>query len=74
MNSNGTFQFTVNGQNGQPYIVQASTNLINWLPVYTNPPPFVSPFTFTDSNMTTYPDRFYRVVTGLDRPAPLSNP
>jgi uncharacterized repeat protein (TIGR01451 family) len=64
VNSNGTFQLTVNGQSGQEYIVQASTNLVNWLPVYTNPPPFVSPFTFTDSNTTTYPDRFYRVVTG----------
>jgi uncharacterized repeat protein (TIGR01451 family) len=64
VNLNGTFQLTVNGQSGQEYIVQASTNLINWLPVYTNPPPFVSPFTFTDSNRTAYPDRFYRVVTG----------
>jgi len=64
VNTNGTFQFTVNGQSGQEYIVQASTNLINWVSVYTNPSPFVSPFTFTDSNKTTYPDRFYRVVTG----------
>jgi uncharacterized repeat protein (TIGR01451 family) len=64
VNFNGTFQLTVNGQSGQEYIVQASTNLINWVSVYTNPPPFVSPFTFTDSNTTTYPDRFYRVVTG----------
>jgi len=64
-NTNGTFQLTVtNGQSGQEYIVQASTNLINWVPVYTNPPPFVSPFTFTDSNVLNYPDRFYRVVTG----------
>ena len=62
--ANGTFQFTVNGQNGQEYIVQASTNLLNWLPAYTNPSPFVSPFTFTDSNMTANPDRFYRVITG----------
>ena len=64
-NTNGSFQLTVtNGQSGQEYIVQASTNLINWVPVYTNPPPFVSPFTFTDSNVLNYPDRFYRVVTG----------
>jgi len=62
--SNGIFRLTVNGQSGQEYIVQASTNLFNWMPVYTNPSPFVSPFTFTDSNATNYPDRFYRVVTG----------
>ena len=64
VNNNGMFQLTINGQSGQEYIVQASTNLINWMSVYTNPPPFVSPFTFTDSNATTYPDRFYRVVIG----------
>jgi uncharacterized repeat protein (TIGR01451 family) len=64
VNINGTFQLTVNGQSGQEYIVQASTNLINWVPVYTNPSPFVSPFTFTDPNASSYLDRFYRVVTG----------
>ena len=64
VNINGTFQLTVNGQPGQEYIVQASTNLINWVSVYTNPPPFNSPFTFTDSNASSYQDRFYRVVTG----------
>ena len=65
VNNNGTFQFTVSGQSGLEYIVQASTNLINWVPVYTNPPPYVSPFTFIDSSASTYPDRYYRVVTGL---------
>ena len=64
VNINGTFQLTVNGQPGQEYIVQASTNLINWVSVYTNPPPFVSPFTFIDSGASNYPDRFYRVVPG----------
>jgi uncharacterized repeat protein (TIGR01451 family) len=64
VSTNGTFQLTVNGLWGQEYIVQASTNLFNWLPVYTNPPPFVSPFTFIDSGASNYPDRFYRVVPG----------
>ena len=65
MNPNGTFQFTVtNGMSGQEYIVQASTNLLNWVPVYTNSPPFVSPFTFIDSVASNYLDRFYRVVPG----------
>ena len=62
--ANGTFQFTVNGASGQEYIVQASTNLTSWVSVYTNPPPFVSPFTFTNSNTSLNPDLFYRVVTG----------
>ena len=64
VNNNGTFQFTVTGQSGQKYIVQASTDLVNWVPVYTNQPPFVSPFSFTDSNASNYPDRFYRVIPG----------
>jgi uncharacterized repeat protein (TIGR01451 family) len=64
VNTNGTFILTVNGTASQEYIVQASTNLVNWVPVYTNPPPFNSPFTFTNSNTSAYPDLFYRVVTG----------
>jgi uncharacterized repeat protein (TIGR01451 family) len=62
--SNGTFQLTVTGQSGQEYIVQASTNLINWVSVYTNPPPYNSPFTYTNSSTASYPALFYRVVTG----------
>ena len=64
VNNNGTFQFTVTGTSGQEYIIQSSTNLIKWVPIYTNPSPFVSPFTFTDSNASNHPDQFYRVVTG----------
>jgi hypothetical protein len=63
-NNNGTFQFTVTGTSGQEYIIQSSTNLVKWVPIYTNPSPFVSPFTFTDSNAANHPDQFYRVVTG----------
>jgi uncharacterized repeat protein (TIGR01451 family) len=58
----GTFQFTVsNGQSGQQYIVQASTNLVNWVNVYTNPA-YSVPFTFTDTNVSSYGSHFYRVV------------
>jgi uncharacterized repeat protein (TIGR01451 family) len=63
VNHNGTFQFTVTGVPGQEYIVQASTNLFNWVPVYTNPPPYNSPFTYTNSSAVS-PGEFYRVVTG----------
>ena len=49
---------------GRNISFRSSTNLINWVPVYTNPSPFVSPFTFTNSNTSSYPDLFYRVVTG----------
>ncbi|MGH7951353.1 MAG: protease pro-enzyme activation domain-containing protein [Limisphaerales bacterium] len=57
--ANGTFQFTLSGGDGQNEIIEASTNLVNWTPVYTN----VSPFTFTDSYAPNYPVRFYRART-----------
>ena len=56
-------QFTVTGQSGQEYIIQASTNLVNWVDVYTNPD-YTAPFNFVDPNATNYTSRFYRVVTG----------
>jgi uncharacterized delta-60 repeat protein len=57
VNSNGIFQLTITGPLYST-IIQASTNLVNWLPVYTNTPPF----TFTDPNASSYPYRFYRAV------------
>jgi hypothetical protein len=56
MNTNGTFQLTINSQPGQTNVVQASTNLVNWVPIRTN----VGSFIFTDPNSTNYPYRFYR--------------
>ncbi len=58
----GAFQFTVSGQSGQEYVIQASTNLVDWVPVYTNPAPYISPFNFVDPNASSYSSRFYRVV------------
>jgi subtilisin-like proprotein convertase family protein len=59
VNSNGTFRLTITSPSYST-IIQASTNLVNWVPVYTNMPPF----TFTDSNTSSYPYRFYRAVLG----------
>jgi uncharacterized repeat protein (TIGR01451 family) len=59
-NAGGQFTFNLSGAPGSSVIIQASTNLVNWVPIYTN----VSPFSFTDSNSTNYPYRFYRAVTG----------
>jgi hypothetical protein len=55
---NGEFQLIVTGVPGYSYIVQASTNLLDWTPVQTN----VSPFSFTDVSTTNYPNQFYRAV------------
>jgi parallel beta-helix repeat protein len=56
----GTFQFDLTGQSGAYYIIQASTNLAggNWLNLSTN----LSPFTFTDTNASLLPGRFYRAL------------
>jgi hypothetical protein len=60
VNSNGTFQFTVTNAPGQMTIVQASTDLVNWVPIYTNT--VGGAYTFPDPNATSYPRRFYRVI------------
>jgi uncharacterized repeat protein (TIGR01451 family) len=51
------FQFSVSGSTGNA-VVEASTNLVNWIPIYTN----LIPFTFTNTDSTNFPMRFYRVV------------
>jgi uncharacterized repeat protein (TIGR01451 family) len=50
----GKFSLTVSSA-GPPTVIQASTNLVNWVNVYTNTPPF----TFTDT-VASLPYRFYR--------------
>ena len=58
VSTGGTFQVSV--KMPPPYystIVQASTNLVNWINIYTNTPPFI----FSGSRTTTSA-RFYRAV------------
>jgi hypothetical protein len=56
--TNGQFQFDILGITGLNYSVEASSNLIDWVPLQTN----VSPFTFVDTNAVAFPQRFYRSV------------
>ncbi|HEV2453825.1 MAG TPA: immunoglobulin domain-containing protein [Verrucomicrobiae bacterium] len=56
--TNGQFQFDISGVTGLNYSVQASTNLVDWVPLGTN----VSPFSFVDTNAVLFPQRFYRSV------------
>jgi len=51
----GKFHLTVSGV-GVQTIVQVSTNLINWVNISTNTPPFI----FTDTVSASFPYRFYR--------------
>lgn len=46
------------GVTGLDYTIEASTNLVDWVPVCTN----TSPFVFTETNPGLYPQRFYRSV------------
>jgi uncharacterized repeat protein (TIGR01451 family) len=54
--SNGAFQFSVTSSSGQTNVIQASTNLVNWVPIYTN----IGSFIFTDSAAGNFHYRFYR--------------
>jgi subtilase family serine protease len=54
----GGFQLTVTNDVGANIIIQASTNLVNWVTVYIN----LAPFTFTNLDSTNYQMRFYRAV------------
>jgi hypothetical protein len=54
------FQLSITNDAGADIIIQASTNLVNWVPVYTN----IAPFVFTNYDVTNYQMRFYRALVG----------
>lgn len=56
--SSGKFSITVSGVSGYNYVIQASTNLTQWVPVQTNS----APFSFVDSKTRKFNQRFYRAV------------
>jgi BspA type Leucine rich repeat region (6 copies) len=56
----GNFGFTITGVSNQTVIVEASTNLLNWQPIWTNTLSSTST-NFTDAQWTNYPQRFYHV-------------
>jgi hypothetical protein len=55
---NGFFQVNLIGPLGRIYVFEASTNLTDWIPVFTNRAPFV----FEDLDAISYPHRFYRAI------------
>jgi uncharacterized repeat protein (TIGR03803 family) len=60
--SSGYFNLQINGLTGQGQVViDASTNLIQWTPIFTNPSGFGA-ISFTDSNAASFPYRFYRAT------------
>jgi hypothetical protein len=52
--TNGQFQFTASGTAGYNWVIQASTNLANWVSLATNV------VNFTDTNGAALNQRFYR--------------
>jgi hypothetical protein len=54
----GQFSFNVSGAANQQYVVQASTNLVDWVSVQTN----TAPFTFVDPDAGQFSQRFYRTL------------
>jgi hypothetical protein len=54
------FNFQVSVPAGYTYVVQASTDLVNWSPIATNTAVSASDV-FTDTDAANYPNRFYRV-------------
>ena len=59
--TNGQFELGFFGTAGQTYVLQASTNLVNWIPLSTNTAP-TNQFMLTDPGAGNYPYRFYRAL------------
>jgi hypothetical protein len=62
--SNGVFWMSITGDSGPDYIVQASTNLVFWESIDTNPAPTPPFFIWSDAGATNFNQRFYRVLLG----------
>lgn len=52
----GLFSFAISGATGKQCVIQASTNLLNWISLHTN----TAPFTFVDTNAPRFNQRYYR--------------
>ena len=59
--SNGIFQLQFIGAAGSNYVLQTSTDLVNWTPMITNPAA-TNGILFIDPKSSNYSKRFYRVI------------
>jgi uncharacterized repeat protein (TIGR01451 family) len=60
--TNGQLQATLSGEPGLTYIVEGSTNLLDWTPVATNTLPGSGTAKFNDTGASAFGQRFYRAV------------
>ena len=58
--TNGNFQVQISASTNQTYILQGSTNLVDWVSIDTNSPA-VTPFYLLDPNATNFNQRYDRV-------------
>ena len=71
--TNGAFTMAVEIPSTLPYVILASTNLMDWLPIDTNTLPGL--LYFSDYDATNYPARFYRMTwPDANQPSELSAP
>ncbi|HEX4646400.1 MAG TPA: immunoglobulin domain-containing protein, partial [Verrucomicrobiae bacterium] len=61
--SGNCFQLRVVGVANSNYVIQASADMVNWVPIATNAPP-TGLWNFTDGQSTNFTRRFYRTVPG----------
>jgi hypothetical protein len=61
LNSNGA-SLSLGGVPGETYIIQASTNLVNWTAISTNTASSTGLIQIMDTDAKTLPTRFYRAV------------
>lgn len=59
----GPFAFTLTGPSGQSVVVESSSDLVNWLPIWTNTLTFPEALTFRDPQNSVDLNRFYRAFT-----------
>jgi uncharacterized repeat protein (TIGR03806 family) len=59
--TNNAFTLSFAGATGSNYVLQASTNLSDWVSISTNTAP-TNLFLLTDQDATNFPYRFYRVL------------
>ena len=58
LGAGGLFHLSIGGGSQVPVVIQASTNLVKWVNIATNTPPFI----FTDTVDPVSPTRFYRAL------------
>jgi len=59
----GALTGQLSGVSGQTYIIQASTDLLNWIPLSTNIADINGIVSLVDSNAVAYPSRYYRAFS-----------